>query len=31
VFHVYDSDDNGYLDSKEMESIIEVCAYAPPH
>ncbi|KAI6188592.1 Diacylglycerol kinase [Aphelenchoides besseyi] len=23
VFHVYDSDDNGYLDNKEMESIIE--------
>uniref|UniRef100_A0AC35U0D4 Diacylglycerol kinase n=1 Tax=Rhabditophanes sp. KR3021 TaxID=114890 RepID=A0AC35U0D4_9BILA len=23
VFHVYDSDDNGYLDSKEIESIIE--------
>ncbi|KAI1713449.1 diacylglycerol kinase accessory domain-containing protein [Ditylenchus destructor] len=23
VFHVYDSDDNGYLDSKEVEGIIE--------
>lgn len=23
VFHVYDSDDNGYLDNKEIESIIE--------